>query len=103
MKKYLIPKYLSRETQINVVNIFIKESCKINPEYIYEKGRKQEIAEARFMAWYVFKTLFGWSYPMIGKQFNRHYSSIIHGVAKVKKNKWDLGIVNQVVEILNRF
>ena len=49
------------------------------------KHRGGGLADARHKVMFELKILFGYSYPQIGKLFNRNHTSVIHAVQKVRK------------------
>ena len=42
--------------------------------------RHRPIADIRFALWWVLHRQYGWSFPRIGREFNRDHSSVVHGV-----------------------
>ena len=48
--------------------------------------RKRKLMDARFVAMYVARHLFGMTYPMIGRQFSgRDHSSVVHAVNLIER------------------
>lgn len=52
----------------------------LTPEDLLGNRRIAHIKNARFEAMYLIRKRTNLSYPMIGKLFNKHYTTVIHGV-----------------------
>lgn len=68
----------------------------VDTELIRSKNRHQDIVRARFMAWYILRKKFKWSFSRIGLVYKRDHSTIIHGVVMVGK----LGLKDDVKNII---
>lgn len=51
--------------------------------------RNQDIANARYIAFYLIYTLTNYSLPAIGRMFNKDHTTILHGVRIISKKRKD--------------
>jgi chromosomal replication initiation ATPase DnaA len=56
----------------------------VDVEDIFGRPRSKTIAEARLVAHWAARHCLGWSYPELGRAFDRHYSTIIQNTAELE-------------------
>lgn len=56
-------------------------------EELFKEERTEKIAYARHLAMYRLREELGFTFAQIGKLFNRHHSSVIHGYYRIKREK----------------
>lgn len=66
----------------------------VTPDDIYGDSRKAHIARARAAAMHLSRKRLGYSYPKLGKIFNRDHTTIIHAINRVQANpeKYPIGV-----------
>lgn len=62
----------------------IAAAYEISIEDIHGRSHRPEIVRARHAAMYLIREHTELSYPQIGRLFNRHHTSVLHGVASIE-------------------
>ena len=50
---------------------------------ILSRDRTQYLADARAVGWWLHRSLFGTSYPQMGKMYHRDHSTIMHAIKRI--------------------
>lgn len=69
----------------------ISKASRVSIEDIRGSKRDKEMAEARQAIWYVGHDYLGYSYAELGRYYQKDHTTIIHGVAKIRKAQKDVG------------
>lgn len=70
-----------------VISSYIKKICEyygIEEKEIMSQCRGSDIVKVRSVIYYVLRYRIRLSYPIIGKIFNKHHATIMHGVGLTK-------------------
>lgn len=80
------------------VEQIVGEISGVGTESILSQSRDREISDARMFVWLILHDHLRLSYLYIGNRYRRHYSTIMHGVKKMRNNK----SAGQYIKILNQ-
>jgi chromosomal replication initiation ATPase DnaA len=64
---------------------FVRSETKISISDLYSVSRNRDIANSRFVVWYILHTEFGFSIPLLAREFKKSPSTVSHGLGFVKK------------------
>jgi chromosomal replication initiation ATPase DnaA len=76
------PPELSPNAHITVLNL-VAHHLRIPPMRIRSHARHTPLVQARWLAWTLLRTRFGWTFPQIGKTFSVCHGSVMHGIASL--------------------
>lgn len=63
----------------------ISEHYRIPVERLRGKERTREVAEARFSVWYCANRSLGYGYSYLGRIYEKHHTSIMHGIEEAER------------------
>lgn len=63
-------------------------------------GRKQRVADLRYVIMWVLRTQCHWSFPRIGREFNRDHSTVQHGVKLIEARRHWRKDIAELVELM---
>lgn len=75
------------QTKLETLEEIVTEAAGIDVGDLYSRDRRQRNSDARCAVWFAAYHIFGYSYPFIGRRYNRDHSTIIHGVNKIRGNE----------------
>jgi chromosomal replication initiator protein len=73
--------------RIELIETAISEAAGVSISSMRGKQRHSEFVMARMAVWYVAYEYCNYSYKAISRLYDRDHSTIMHGVAKIKKNE----------------
>lgn len=98
MSDILFKKTYKKEVQ--TVEDFVTKKFDLKQGELYAPNRKQEIVNARFVAYYLLNTVYALNFPQIGEIFNKDHTTVIHGIQKIKNEGWIDEIDRQFLEVI---
>lgn len=116
--KGLLQEKISRETVLKVLKDysndgksiltpeFIVEYCakfyNIAPEKIYSTSQKKDVTSVRQISFYLCKEILNLSLQKIGQVYNRHHSTVLHGIDQVEERMDADPIFKETIEMLEK-
>lgn len=76
------------KTPIKIIKVeeAISMASGISIKEMRNKGRIKSMVDARMGVWYMCHDFLGYSYILLGKIYNRHHTTIMNGVKKIRKD-----------------
>jgi chromosomal replication initiator protein len=90
------------ENQITIDQIkkLVAHYFHLSPEHLESKSKKRSIVHPRHIAMYLCRTFTDYSLEAIGKAFNRDHASVIHSIAKIKKEMDEKSHIRKQIDYL---
>lgn len=95
--KFPFSKY--HKESILKTDIFVSEKFQTNKKIIRSGARNKDVFVPRYVAYFILSTIFYFPATTIGTIFNKRHSSVLHGIAKIRKWGWNGEILKQFYEM----
>ncbi len=93
--------HTQRTYTVSQIKQCVSDYFDIFPEDLMSQKRTKEIAYARQLCMYIFRTLLDLSYPRIGQEFGRDHTTAMHAINKIEADlKTDISVKNDLNDIL---
>lgn len=80
----------------------VSRTTGISVEDIYSKVQKSKISDARKITFYVIRKVTNMSYEEIGKEFNKHHSTVMYNIEQIEQRmEYDSKLSRNVNDIIN--